>query len=1113
MSTPQEYILYNTSIHTLSVYDLLKHANNKAVSENRDFQSIHPITLAINSGTFTKKNTAIEYPIVSVVQTSTSVNTSCSCGQGVYLLCEHQTEAIACIIEEKNYRVFFDKDMRHRLLLPTAKEYGLEDEVNLDTYFQIIYQEGKVHIQPRVKELLKIDGHSLKQQLFPKRQSRLSKITAFDTTKRQILVVSKHRYYNHLHFLLMEAYTTQFRKIKNPIANIDPMPLIWQTQHPSEIKFYTALMTFLNKYSEDFNAAEWEALKLIVRNPLRLEVYYHDRSIADNISVKSLLPVELNLIQAEIQLTVFKKEPFYEITGELIFDDLSLLFKHIIIKNECFILYQNQLLLPDNPDILRILKFFKSHNEILLIHASKYEDFVQTVLLPLEQQIHINYSYIHAATPAQLAEKTFEIRRIVYLQQEGNYVSITPVLKYGDVEVPVYSHKQLIDSDQNGNIFKIERKKEAEIQLTTIIMQQHEDFKEQIKEHEYFYLHRDKFLDDRWFLDAFEVWRKEGITILGFNELKNNPLNPHRANINIQVISGVDWFNVKLKVRFGKKEASLRQLQRAIRNKSKFVQLDDGTKGMLPDEWIQKITQYFQVGNIEDELLKIPKINFTEIATLFEKDVLSEEVQAEIDLYTQKLRDSGDIPMVPIPKDLNVELRNYQHEGLNWLNFLDSFNFGGCLADDMGLGKTIQVIAFILSQREKYGHCTNLVVVPTSLLFNWQDEITKFAPSLKVYQHYSNGRLNNTQQMEEYEVILTSYGMLLSDIRLLKSVYFNYIFLDESQAIKNPNSERYKAARLLQSRNKIVLTGTPIENNTFDLYGQLSFACPGLLGSKQYFKDTYALPIDKFEYSKRVRELQQKIKPFVLRRTKKQVAKELPEKTEMIIHCEMNTEQRMVYEMYERELREYISATDEEEIQRDSMHVLTGLTKLRQICNSPILLKEGYSGENAVKIEILLQQIENKSHEHKILVFSQFVGMLNLIRAELEYKNIPFEYLTGQTKDRSAKVQNFQTNHDIRVFLISLKAGGLGLNLTEADYVYLVDPWWNPAIENQAIDRSYRIGQTKNVIAVRLICSDTIEEKIINLQKKKSKLAQDLVRMDGSIFRKWSKKDLLDTFF
>lgn len=826
-------------------------------------------------------------------------------------------------------------------------------------------------------------------------------------------------------------------------------------------------------------------------------------------SAKSLIPVDIKILKAEIQLTVFKKEPFFEITGELVFNDGAIPFKNVVIRNEHFVYHQQTFHYVDHPDMLRVIKFFKGNNEILLVHSSKYEEFVQHVLAPLEDLVHINYSYIRKATSMELIEKDFQVERIVYLNQAGNFISIIPVMKYGEAEVPVYSRKQIFDTDQNGNEFTIERDYNAEIVLTSVIMNQHTDFGEQLEGREYFYLHKDKFLDENWFLNAFEIWRNEGITILGFNEIKNNKLNPHKAKITIEVNSGIDWFNAKLKVHFGKKKATLKQVYRALRNKSKFVQLDDGSHGILPDEWIEKINRYFQAGDIDEDLLKIPKVNFTEISDLFEKEVLSEEVQNEITTYHQQFSKINRSE-ISVPVELNAELRDYQREGLNWLNFLDNFNFGGCLADDMGLGKTLQIIAFILSQREKYRHTTNLVVVPTSLLFNWQEEIQKFAPSLKIWTHYGAEREKSITKMHEYEIVLTTYGMILSDIRFLKNFRFNYIFLDESQAIKNPNSERYKAARLLQSRNRVVLTGTPVENNTFDLYGQLSFACPGLLGSKQYFKDIYAIPIDKFEYSKRALELQKKIKPFILRRTKKQVASELPEKTEMVIYCEMNSEQRKIYDNYEQELSEFISASNDDEITKNSMHVLTGLTRLRQICNSPVLLKEGHSGSNAVKIEILTEQIENKSKEHKILVFSQFVGMLDLVKAELEKKNIPFEYLTGQTKDRGTKVQNFQTNDEVRVFLISLKAGGVGLNLTEADYVYLIDPWWNPAIENQAIDRSHRIGQTKHVVAVRLICTNTVEEKIMNMQKKKHKLAQDLIKTDASFFNNLSKSELLE---
>jgi SNF2 family DNA or RNA helicase len=315
---------------------------------------------------------------------------------------------------------------------------------------------------------------------------------------------------------------------------------------------------------------------------------------------------------------------------------------------------------------------------------------------------------------------------------------------------------------------------------------------------------------------------------------------------------------------------------------------------------------------------------------------------------------------------------------------------------------------------------------------------------------------------------------------------------------------------LLQSRNRIAITGTPIENNVFDLYAQLSFACPGLLGSKQHFRDIYSIPIDKFKYTKRSIELQQKVAPFILRRTKKQVATELPEKTEMVLYCPMDTEQRKIYDRYEKEFREFISAETDDEITKNSMHVLRGITRLRQICNSPVLIEEERSfGGGSAKIEVLMEQIESKSDDHKILIFSQFVSMLDLVKKELVERNICYEYLIGSTKNREAVVNNFQENKVVRVFLISLKAGGTGLNLTEADYVYLIDPWWNPAVENQAIDRSYRIGQNKQVVAVRLICPDTIEEKIMKLQDGKRDLSEGLIKTDNSILKVLRKEDLL----
>ncbi len=577
------------------------------------------------------------------------------------------------------------------------------------------------------------------------------------------------------------------------------------------------------------------------------------------------------------------------------------------------------------------------------------------------------------------------------------------------------------------------------------------------------------------------------------------------------MVSGINWFNSLVQVQFGKRKASLKKVHIAVRSKSKYVQLDDGTLGILPEEWLEKFAGYFNAGEITgEETIRTPAINFSAIGQLYDEAMLGEDVKNELKKYHNKFADFKTIKEVEIPVALKGTLRPYQREGLNWLDFLDDFNFGGCLADDMGLGKSIQIIAFILLQRNKVKNNCNLLVVPTTLIFNWKVEIEKFAPSLKVFTIQGADRIKNTVGFDGFEVILISYATLLSDINYLRKYQFNYIFLDESQNIKNPDTQRYRAVQLLQSRNKIAITGTPVENNTFDLFSQFSFVCPGLLGSAQYFRAIYSIPVDKFKNSQRAGELREKIRPFLLRRTKNQVAADLPPKTEMVLYCDMNDTQRKIYDSYEKEFRDYISASDNEELKKNSMHVLKGLTKLRQICNSPKLIGEDMPDETgSSKMDMLIEQIEDHAAHHKMLIFSQFVSMLDLIRLELIQREIPFVMLTGATKNRQDLVEKFQNNPATRIFLISLKAGGTGLNLTEADYVYLVDPWWNPAVENQAIDRTHRIGQNKNVTAIRLICPDTVEEKIIKLQQSKIELTNNLIRADASFFQTLSKDDLL----
>ncbi|SFH23835.1 DEAD/DEAH box helicase [Pedobacter insulae] len=936
---------------------------------------------------------------------------------------------------------------------------------------------------------------------------------------KMALIFSRHRYYRHLVIELASINTSLNGKLKNPLVFLDPSDLIWKTEKQDELKFYSGVTRFKNNYNEGFSESNLEALKAILLNPLKLDFYTHDEKASSTINAASVVLTQISVLKVNLELNVDERGDFFDISGLLHLDGKAIAMEDLKLCYHYFVEFKNRLYLIENPYFLNAIEFFKQNQNNLIITRSEYEDFQQNILTKLEEKIKINYAYLKQATKKQRIEQGFDLEneQIIYLSESEDFVLITPVMKYGNLEIPVISQKQIRSKDKKGQLFTVNRNEEQEIQFINTIAKMHPQFKEQMEEFSYqrhadcFYLHRKHFLQAEWFLEAFEVWRSRGIAILGFNELKENKLNQYKAEIAIHVISGIDWFETAIKVKFNKQEVSLKHLHKSIRNKSKFVQLDDGTSGILPDEWLEKFEHYFAAGEIIGDSLHTPNINYAKVEELYEEELLDLESRERLSLYKSKFSDFEKIEHIEVSKDLNATLRSYQQEGLNWLNFLDSFNFGGCLADDMGLGKTVQVLAFILSQRERVKHNTNLVVVPASLVFNWEQEIRKFAPSLKVLTVYGVARIKATNNFDQYEIVLTSYGTLLTDIKLLKNYRFNYIFLDESQLIKNPDSQRYKAVRLLSSRNKIVMTGTPIENNTFDLYGQFSFACPGLLGSREQFRQLYSVPIDQFKDGKRAEELHKRINPFLLRRTKEQVATELPDKTEMVIYCEMGEQQREIYESCRTEIRDYIMGTAEDELTKSSMHVLQGITKLRQICDSPtILSKEKYYGNASAKMDVLIEQIENKAPFHKILVFSQFVSMLDLVKAELVARDIPFNYLTGQTKDRAAVVNSFQDDESVRVLLISLKAGGVGLNLTQADYVYLVDPWWNPAVENQAIDRTYRIGQHKNVMAVRLICPDTIEEKIMLMQETKKGIARDLIKTETSIFKSLSKKDLLE---
>jgi SNF2 family DNA or RNA helicase len=1105
---PDTFVWSGQSIAALSTSAILSQSMHLPETEQRGFLDLQPDMIRIDDAMFLIATGYSDVVQVRITQQAADLTVSCSCMQGAGKLCSHGARALYNLLERKDLRLFFDKSKRVERISEVAKDYGFERTEESDRYFDLYYDNKKLEIRPKERELIPVNQQSMNvlasQLLEPVKGAQ-------NKDSNRILVIGQHKYYSHFQLSLFDTQRTKDGRIKNPFSEINPLDVLWKADTPQQLKYFSAIARFQNAHREAIQQTDIESLRAVVDNPESIDCYMHDVAVSENISATSIVAVQMVRSVMDLHINVDQRGLFYEVSGKLILNDKALDLEKVVLKYEYFLFLQNTLHLIENADALRVIRFFQQYHQKIVVHRSKFEEFRSQVLSRLENRIRLTYSFLKPATAAQREENGFNTapKRLLYLEDFGDNVMITPVMKYGEVEVSVFSKKQVYAVDSHGNPFEVRRDEDQELRFISALLQQHKDFEGQLGK-DFFWLHKKDLLDENWFIDAFDEWGSQGIEVFGFKELTNKRLNVNKAQISVQVNSGINWFDTTADVRFGKQKVSLKHLHKAVKNRTRYVSLSDGTTGILPQRWLDQFTSYFEIGELCGERIRTDKIHFATISEMYEAESLSKDVRSQIDFFYSRFNDFKQIETVPVPPELKTSLRDYQQEGLNWLNFLDEFGFGGCLADDMGLGKTVQVIAFILSQRRKQVDNTNLVVVPTSLIFNWQAEIQKFAPSIRLLTVYGSLRTQHSEDFDHYEVVLTTYGTLLMDIHYLKKYRFNYIFLDESHAIKNPESQRYKAAMLLQARNRVVLTGTPVENNTFDLYGQLSFACPGLLGNKNQFKNYFSVPIDRFQDTEKAKELHKRVHPFILRRTKKQVAHELPEKTEMILYCEMGEQQRNVYNAYEREFFNYLNTNQEIDISRDKLHVLQGLTKLRQICNSPALLNDDlYYGNESAKIDVLMEQIESKAPFHKILVFSQFVTMLDLIKNQLESRAISYEYLTGQTKDRQARVERFQSDDTVRVFLISLKAGGTGLNLTEADYVYLVDPWWNPAVENQAIDRSYRIGQMKNVIAIRLICPDTIEEKILTLQETKKDLADDLIKTDVSILKSLTRKDLL----
>ncbi|HHE54160.1 MAG TPA: DEAD/DEAH box helicase, partial [Caldithrix abyssi] len=614
-----------------------------------------------------------------------------------------------------------------------------------------------------------------------------------------------------------------------------------------------------------------------------------------------------------------------------------------------------------------------------------------------------------------------------------------------------------------------------------------------------------------WLFNSLPEIAKHGFEVLGEENLEKLKVKRVAPKIISKVTSDLDWFDLNVELDFDGLRVSYFEISKALKSKKKYIQLTDGSAVRLDEKTLKKlglISHFAQKVHGKDEL------RLSKTQALILDEILKSSSSAKSDKafkqQLKKFKSFEKIEPVALPENFKGQLRPYQKAGLDWLCFLNQFGFGGCLADDMGLGKTIQALALLQREKEKAKTpLLNLVVAPTSVLSNWQLEAQRFTPDLKVLIHYGNERSKEPAHFESYDLVVTSYALLRRDYEIFREMQFHYVILDESQKIKNPHSQSAQVARMLKARHRLVMTGTPIENNLSELWSQFQFLNPGMLGSLKSFTQFYGTAIEKHGDKEKAEQLKRIIFPFILRRTKEQVAKELPPKSENVLYCDMEKQQANLYKKWRDYYRALIlKQIDEQGMNRSKMKVLEGLTRLRQISINPAMVEKNYKKDSG-KFEALWNILEDVFSEgHKVLLFSQFVKALTLVREKLDNKKLKYAYLDGSTKNRQQIIDQFQTQDDLKIFLISLKAGGLGLNLTAADYVIHLDPWWNPAVESQATDRAYRIGQYKNVFVYKLITKDSVEEKILALQGRKKKLADELISTDSTFFKNLERSDI-----
>lgn len=803
------------------------------------------------------------------------------------------------------------------------------------------------------------------------------------------------------------------------------------------------------------------------------------------------LKYKLSLTMGENEVALVDK-PFYELTQE-----------------PCNIIIDNTLYSLDNIDSKKLRPFFSK--EFISIPERLEEQYFKTFVLNsirkykvLAHGFGIEKLYPKVKTALKL-EKSLELEYV-----------FTITFKYDKVSFD-WSHKlkkKVLFTYKDSVPKYVETFRDMKMEAS--ILQTLKSLG--LQERNGVFIAKD-FTNYEWLNGNKEKLREMEVDVL----LNDTPVSIKETTVDTVISEEVDWFDLKINITYGNFVIPFKYILNNIRDKNPIYTLPNGEIAILPDEWFAEFGPLIENNDFKNNGFVVKKHHFGQLVNL--KHISPENKEKYLGNLIGLLESNVQTKQ---PKGINAQLRPYQMEGYSWLYNLYKNELGGILADDMGLGKTLQTITLLqqvvaenskdfsakttagtapvqLSMfdappvpQPKKAPCS-LVVVPTSLVFNWLREFQKFTKNMKVATYVGGKRTQNTQIFEENDVVLTTYGLVRNDIEFLESYEFLYIILDESQYIKNPSSKIYQAVIKLSSQHKLVLTGTPIENNLNDLWAQMNFINDGILGNLASFNTKYVRPIEQNDEEAKER-LKKLITPFIKRRSKKLVAKDLPDVTELVVECEMLEGQRKLYDQEKSKIRNLLLEKKRElGIKKLAPYILQALSTLRQISNHPLMVDDSSNLESGKYEEITSALQKVMSRGHKILVFSSFVKHLKIIESYLHSESCPYSLITGETKDREAEVAKFQNNDEVHVFLISLKAGGVGLNLTAADYVFILDPWWNPASENQAIGRAHRIGQENKVFVYRFITQDSVEEKIIALQQKKKIMAEEFISDESNL--------------